>query len=213
MSRYTLHALLGINAVLFMVLLWMWVDTTGGVRNIRWQVPDKQTADYAAMLPQLPQLAQADTSRFIAMLDRPVFSPTRRPPPPPPPPVAQPQLDRLSQARLLGVLAGEGFTGVILMVDNKARRIALHSDLDGWVLKSAQGQSATFEKAGQTHVLYLKRSALASYTGAPLQPSAPPPQPTEPDQTPTAPSVAPAVSGQGAPSNSQGAVFGGTRRR
>lgn len=212
MNRYTLHALLGINAALIAVLLWMWVDTTGGIRNIRWQAPDKQTADYAAMVPQLPQLTQTDTSRFIAMLDRPVFSPNRRPPPPPPPPVAQPQLDRLSQARLLGVLAGEGFTGVILMVDNKARRIALNSDLDGWVLKSAQGSSATFEKSGQTHVLYLKRAALAAYTGVPLQPSAPQ-QPAEPDTTTAAPSAAPAASEQGAPSNSQGAVFGGTRRR
>ena len=81
MKKYSLHVLLLVNALLVLVLVGLWVDSSGHLRNIHWQAPLAQKADYAAMVPVLPSTERMDTAQFIAMLDRPVFSPTRRPPP------------------------------------------------------------------------------------------------------------------------------------
>ena len=85
MKRYALHWLVALNLLLAAGLAWMWIGSDGRLRNVHWQVPSPQTTDYAAMVPPLPGITPADTRQFIAMLERPLFSPIRRPPPPPPP--------------------------------------------------------------------------------------------------------------------------------
>ena len=84
MKRYSLHLLLCVNAILALVLLWMWISPDGTLRNVRWQPPEPRKSDVAGLLPVLPAVGTADTRAFIAMLERPLFSATRRPPPPPP---------------------------------------------------------------------------------------------------------------------------------
>ncbi len=173
MKRYTLHLLLLVNAALLLLLGWMWVDTDGSVRNVHWQPPEPHRTDFAAMLPALPGVTNADTGQFIAMLDRPIFAFTRRPPPPPPPPKVSEEapVDNLSTARLSGVFVGDGAGGIIIEVAGKHRRARLNDNVDGWTLQSIAGRNVTFAKGGQTRVLQLPRAAVTAYTGmAPVAP-------------------------------------------
>ena len=60
----------------------------------------------------------ADVARLMAILDRPIFSPTRRPPPPPKS-VAAARADPLDAIHLYGLFGGSGGGGVIVQVDGK----------------------------------------------------------------------------------------------
>lgn len=181
MKRNALTLLVALNVVLVLVLAALWLHRDGSVRNVRWQAPKPITSDYLQMLPVLPERTRVDTARFMSWLERPLFSVTRRPPPPPPPsPSAPPApVDTLADARLLGV-AENGQTGaVILHIGGKSRRVRRNEMVDGgWVLRTVQARSATFDNAGQTRTLQLVRAAVSTYTGAVIPVSAPPAPPS-----------------------------------
>lgn len=172
MRKYASYMLVGLNVLLAMGLVWLWVAPNGQLRNIAWQAPEAHTTDYGASIPELPGVANADTSRFIAMLDRPLFSPTRRPPPPPPPPQADkaPE-DNLSTAQLSGIFLGANDGGIIVQIAGKHRRLRLREQLEGWTLTSVQDRSVVFSKDGQTRALQLPRAALKNYSGQSLPPN------------------------------------------
>ena len=177
MRRVALPLLVILNAGLLCFLAWVWFTPDGQVRGVRWQSPEPVKVDLQALLPVLPGQGQADTSQFLGMLERPLFSPTRRPPPPPPPPKAEvPEpVNRFAQAKLTGVFEGAGVGGIIINYEGKDRRVPLNGTLDGWKLQSVSGGQATFEKSGQTRVVSLQRASLATYSGLPrpsLAPSA-----------------------------------------
>lgn len=184
MKRNALTLLVALNVVLVLVLAALWLHRDGSVRNVRWQAPKPITSDYLQMLPVLPERTRVDTARFMSWLERPLFSLTRRPPPPPPPPpppTLPAPVDTLADARLLGV-AENGQTGaVILHIGGKSRRVRLNEMVDGgWVLRTVQARSATFDNAGQTRTLQLVRAAVSTYTGAVIPVSAPPAPPPPP---------------------------------
>lgn len=211
MRRYALQILLLVNAALALVLLWLWVLPDGSLRNVHWQPPEARKTDLANMLPALPGVGSADTSQFIAMLDRPLFSMTRRPPPPPPPPAhAEAPVDTLSTARLTGVFRGAGAGGIIINIAGKDRRVRLNEAIDGWTVLAIQERNVTFARGGNTRTLTLPRAALATYTGLSMSPAAPAQsaQPAQLDRA--APPVRPA-NAPAAASPSPKAVFGGSR--
>ena len=184
MKRNALTLLVALNVVLVLVLAALWLHRDGSVRNVRWQAPKPITSDYLQMLPVLPERTRVDTARFMSWLERPLFSLTRRPPPPPPPPppsTPPAPVDTLADAKLLGV-AENGQTGaVILHIGGKSRRVRLNEMVDGgWVLRTVQARSATFDNAGQTRTLQLVRAAVSTYTGAVIPVSAPPAPPPPP---------------------------------
>ena len=184
MKRNALTLLVALNVVLVLVLAALWLHRDGSVRNVRWQAPKPITSDYLQMLPVLPERTRVDTARFMSWLERPLFSVTRRPPPPPPPPspsTPPAPVDTLADAKLLGV-AENGQTGaVILHIGGKSRRVRLNEMVDGgWVLRTVQARSATFDNAGQTRTLQLVRAAVSTYTGAVIPVSAPPLPPPPP---------------------------------
>lgn len=184
MKRNALTLLVALNVVLALVLAALWLHRDGSVRNVRWQAPKPITSDYLQMLPVLPERTRVDTARFMSWLERPLFSVTRRPPPPPPPPspsTPPAPVDTLADAKLLGV-AENGQTGaVILHIGGKSRRVRLNEMVDGgWVLRTVQARSATFDNAGQTRTLQLVRAAVSTYTGAVIPVSAPPLPPPPP---------------------------------
>ena len=179
MRRIALPLLAIFNVALLCCLAWVWFTPDGQLRNMRWQPPQPIKVDLQALLPTLPGPGQADTSQFLGMLERPLFSPTRRPPPPPPPPkveVPEP-VNRFAQAKLTGVFEGAGVGGIIINYDGKDRRVPLNGVLDGWKLQSVTGAQATFSQKGQTRVVQLQRATLTTYTGVQQQPKpvAPPP--------------------------------------
>jgi hypothetical protein len=218
MKRYALNLLLLLNATLALVLAWMWFAPDGSLRNAHWTAPPPRTANYSAMLPPLPGIASADTSQFIAMLDRPLFSSSRRPPPPPPPPPpaqAQAPVDNLSTARLSGLFFGDGVGGIIINIAGKHRRVRLNEGVDGWLLKSIQERSVTFARGDESRTLPLPRGALTTYTGlapAPGQAAMNLATPGVSPLTPAAPSGGAAGAGAPAGAAPPRAVFGGTRR-
>lgn len=189
MRRIALPLLAVLNAALLCFLAWAWVTPDGQLRNMRWQPPEPVKVDLQALLPALPGPGQTDTSQFLGMLERPLFSPTRRPPPPPPPPKADvPEpVNRFAQAKLTGVFEGAGVGGIIINYEGKDRRVPLNGMLDGWKLQSVTGAQATFSQRGQTRVVQLQRAALATYTGAPQNraPTPPPPAVARGGNTPS----------------------------
>ena len=214
MRRVALPLLVILNAGLLCFLAWVWFTPDGQVRGMRWQSPAPVKVDLQALLPALPGQGQADTSQFLGMLERPLFSPTRRPPPPPPPPKAEvPEpVNRFAQAKLTGVFEGAGVGGIIINYEGKDRRVPLNGTLDGWKLLSVTGAQATFSQRGQTRVVQLQRAALTAYTGAPQNRATAASQAAN-DRV-NAQSSAAAVSGPAAATNTPAApprrpVFGG----
>ena len=183
---------------------------------MHWQPPSPVKVDLHALFPSLPGPGQSDTSQFLRMLERPLFSVTRRPPPPPPPPkVESPEpVNWFAQAKLTGVYEGQAGGGIIIFYEGKDRRVALNGYLDGWKLQSVSGAQASFEKSGQTRVVPLQRAALATYSGLPqARPGAVPPREgagrdAAAQQPPGSP---PAAGSNAAPENRSRAVFGGSR--
>jgi len=215
MKRYALHIIVAINLGLALVLAAMWFQRDGSLRHTRWIPPSARTMDLAGLLPALPGVVSADTSQFIAMLDRPLFSPTRRPPPPPPPPQAEAPPDHLSTAKLSGTYAGDGVGGVIISIDGKSRRVLLNQAVEGWTLKSVQGRSVTFARGGETRTLQLSKAAVTTYSGLPQASNSNPVAAAAPRPTAPAESAAAAGAAQGggtaSPRPAPRATFGGRR--
>lgn len=217
LKRYVLPLLVLINLALAGVLAWLWFTPEGELKNTHWDRPSAQKSDFASMMPPLPVIAPADTGQFMALLDRPLFSLTRRPPPPPPPPAPPPPVDHLSTAKLMGIVDGGTTGGIIINIAGANRRVRLNEQVDGWVVKSVQGRQVTFNRGGETRTLQLQRSKVSTYTGAampaPAQPTAAQPgQPIEaaPNSAPSsAPNPAPAPA---APATPLRPTFGATRR-
>lgn len=215
MKRYALRLLLLLNAAFALVLAWMWLAPDGSLRNVHWVAPEPLTANYGAMLPPLPGVATADTSQFIAMLDRPLFSASRRPPPPPPPPQAGAPVDNLSTARLSGLFFGDGVGGIFVHIAGKHRRVRLNEDVDGWIVKSIQERSVTFARGGESRTLPLPRGALTSFSGLAPAPGQAAVNIAPSGVSPVNSAASPGgPSGAGAPGGASQprAVFGGTRR-
>ena len=216
MKRSALAILVGLNVLLLGAIAWVWVTPSGTLRNMHWQSPEPVKLDLLSMLPALPGPGQADTSQFLRMLDRPLFSATRRPPPPPPPPkveVPEP-VNWFAQAKLTGVYEGPAGGGIIIFYEGKDRRVPLNGYLDGWKLQSVSGGQAAFEKSGQTRVVSLQRASLATYSGFPRQ--SPAPSATSVGRNAVQQTLSPSgnAGGGGAPPaapNLPRAVFGGGR--
>ncbi len=205
LKKHALPVLGALNVALALVLAALWLGTDGRLRHVHWPRPAPQTSDYAALVPQLPGVAPADTSPFIGLLERPLFSPTRRPPPP----VSSKDQEAAgdsSLGELSGLIEGQGAGGAIVQIAGKARRVQLHETVEGWRLTAVQGRSATFTRAGQSRVLQLPRAKLQN--GPALPPpaaSAPPPKVAPPvaavPVVPAAPAAVPASRPAAAPAS------------
>ncbi|MBN9366750.1 MAG: hypothetical protein J0H59_06905 [Comamonadaceae bacterium] len=201
MKRHLLSILAFACLGLAVLLAGLWINRQGQWRNTHWQAPVPLTTNYLEMLPLLPEPARVPTSRFMALLERPLFSETRRPPPPPPPPAPPVPVDVLSNAQLSAIYAGEQLTGVIINVNGKNRRVRLNESVDGWVLRSVQGRVATFDYGGQQRQLQLMRAKVGTSAGgkplnaapAPAEAMAPAPAavPLVPEAAVSPPPVAP----------------------
>ena len=165
-KRYILHVLVAVNLALVSGLAWLWLTPQGSWRNVKWTPPAAKVADFTSGLPEKSEAAPIENSRLVAMLDRPLFSPTRRPPPPPPPPPVPPPVDTLASARLVAVYSGAEGGGAVVNLGGKSRKIRVNESIEGWVLKSIDGRSATFTSSDQTRALQLARSAMTTTSGS-----------------------------------------------
>jgi hypothetical protein len=166
MKRYVMHILVALNAALVLVLLAMWFDAGGKLRNAQWPRPAAVKPEFAAMLSPLALQRNDDVGRFVATLDRPLFSPNRRPPPPVAAVVAPPP-DPLANIQLFGVYSGSDGGGIIARVDGKMRRAAINDKIGEWTIKQIVDRDVTFVRGGETRVVSLVRGKPSGSAAAP----------------------------------------------
>lgn len=169
MKRYVMHMLVALNAALALVLLAMWFDIGGQLRNAIWQRPAAIKPDFAAMLSPLARQNNDGVGQFVATLDRPLFSPNRRPPPPPALVVAPPP-DPLANIQLFGVYSGSDGGGIIARVDGKMRRAAINDKIGEWTISRIADRDVTFVRGGETRVVSLVRGKPSGSAVAPAKP-------------------------------------------
>ncbi len=152
--------LCAVNLGLAAALVAMWVQPDGSVRDVRWVPPAPIPPHLAGLLPDLdPAANKSDVGQFLAILERPLFSATRRPPPPPPvaapapPAPPPPPPDPLAGVVVAGVYGGADGGGAILQIQGKARLVRLTESVGDWQVKTVEDRSVTFMRGTQTRVL------------------------------------------------------------
>ncbi|MDB5947223.1 MAG: hypothetical protein JWQ33_2249 [Ramlibacter sp.] len=172
MTRPATLLLLSLNVLLAGLLVWLWVGPDGTLRGVHWVPPQPIRPDLGSLSATSVQKDDADMNRFMAILDRPVFSPTRRPPPPPPPPkpVVVVRPDPLDTIHLYGLFSGAEGGGVIVRVEGKTRRVKVSESIGDWSLKEIKAREVVFTKAGQSRVVPLMQASQAA-GGAPPRPA------------------------------------------
>jgi hypothetical protein len=178
MKRSATTLLVGLNVLLVCLLAWLWIDPQGGLRGVHWQPPAPIRPELGALSATAIGREDADVARFMAILDRPVFTPGRRPPPPPK--AAAPVVaDPLEGVHLYGLFSGPEGGGIIVKVDGKTRRVKLSEAVGEWSLKEIRAREVVFARGAETRVIPLVAARQAAAPAAAV-PSAAGGQPTLP---------------------------------
>jgi hypothetical protein len=136
---------------------------------------DQRVQDQPAAAPANPVAAQA-LDKLSVTLDRPLFSPSRRPPapPPPPPPIAQappPPPPSPPNLVLFGVVMdGETARAVVRAgADRKMLRAQIGDDIEGWKVSQIDGRKVVLSLDGRfaTFTLFSDDRAKSEAAGAP----------------------------------------------
>ena len=169
MTRGVTLILMFVSTLLAGLLVWLWVGPNGALRGVHWRPPAAVRPDLGGLSAASIRMEDADISRFMSILDRPVFSPTRRPPPPPPPPkvVAPVRPDPLDTIHLYGLFSGAGGGGVIARVEGKTRRVKVSETVGDWSLKEIRPREVVFAKGGENRVVPLMQATQAAGAAAP----------------------------------------------
>ena len=179
LSRFLPSLLAGTVAVLMLgVVLLQWQDADAPIAT-----PVPRAAPGAATLPASKTMAAItlDPAQEAIVLERPLFSPTRRPPPPPPssataaggaaatkPSVPEPPPMNFT---LVGIVRDPTSSLALLQPTNGKRVMSLRAGqaLDGWMLVSIGIDSASFRNGAAVRELVLDFRRAAP----PLPPPAP----------------------------------------
>ena len=97
-------------------------------------------------------------SRFVVTLERPLFSPSRRPVPKAPP---QP-VDTLADVAIVGIWGDGAQGGVIARIGQQQKRVRVGEPLADWTLKEVQTQGATLTRGKETRSLPIRRAAVST---------------------------------------------------
>ena len=164
MSFGPIRILLVLNLLLAGGLAWLWFDENGHPRDLAWTPPAPLAPEIARPPKKTSDTtwgsaSAANPSQYLALLERPLFAPDRRPPPPPAPPAAPPPPDPLANIQITGVFTGD-LAGIIANVDGKARRIRVNDNVGAWTLKSVAGRDVTFAQGSDSRQLRLNYSRL-----------------------------------------------------
>lgn len=136
----------------------LWIKPDGSLRNTVWTPPEPVFPDLQFKDPLPVSASKVDVNLFVATLERPLFSPSRRPPPPPPPPKEDkpPEPDPFADIHLFGLYGGEGSpTGMLARIGGKVQRVSVEEKVGAWTLKAIDDREAVFLKAGEERRLKL----------------------------------------------------------
>lgn len=171
-----------LNIGLGLALAWLWVDDTGQPHTQVW-TPPAALAPGAFDTDAAPAAAtDSNPAQYMAILDRPMFAPDRRPPPasdaaPPSPPP-----DPLANFTLYGVYGSGELGGILIKSDGRLLRIRTGQDLGEWTVRSIKDREVTLSRADEIRVLKLphvfgnrpKSDAGLSSLGTAKPPTGPP---------------------------------------
>ena len=142
------------------VLLHQWMTPDLQLKRFIW-VPPAAIQPQSDPIPELELSASTEASVMLQVMERPLFSPTRRPPPPPKPPPPPEPPDLLATANILGFY-GEGATaGALVEADGRVQRVKPGDAVVGWMLKRVNAQSAEFERGTETRELRITRKRVS----------------------------------------------------
>ena len=158
MRRSLVPFLLAPNLALAVLLAWLWIGKDGQLRNTHWEPPRAIKPDFSGPLAGLARARTDEVGQLVAMADRPLFSPTRRPPPPPAPPAPP---DALASLQILGVFNGANGAGVVARADGRVRRAAVNERFGDWTLSKIDGRDVTFARGTETRVFSLAAARTA----------------------------------------------------
>lgn len=160
--------LLALNLALVGGLGYLWLTPEGQPRDLRWAPPAPVLPEAKAHAMTHSVGSEPDLQAFAQVVERPLFSPTRRPPPPPKPPAPPPPPDPLANVHVYGIFIGEeaGEGGMLASIDGKVRRIGTNDVVAGWKIKELREREITLVKGEETRVLRLVQARPASPTRA-----------------------------------------------
>lgn len=167
MRSRTIAMLVVLNLALAALLAALWLGRDGKPRNVRWIEPAAIKPDVMAIAPALVRPGGDSAAQFVATLDRPLFSPIRKPPPvvstqaPPP--------DPLANIQLFGVYAGPGGGGLIARVDGKMRRARINEKIGDWTIKEIVDRNVVFVRGDETRTIRLIRGQPSGSSVTPVQ--------------------------------------------
>ncbi|ABM56461.1 hypothetical protein [Verminephrobacter eiseniae] len=165
-KTHILRLLLAVNLLLACALAALWFTPARALRHLHWQPPAARAPQFSDPGSGLPARNPVLVSSFLVTLERPLFSPNRRPVPIAP--VAAPA-DPLANIQLQGLYSaqGAGAGGIFARVDGKDRRIAVGSTLGDWTVKGIAGTEVTLARGADIQVLRLLPSRLGAVAPAP----------------------------------------------
>lgn len=154
------HGLILLNLALAAGLAYMWLDEKGQPRDLSWTPPAPLAPDAQGHAMANSVGSTQDMMAFAQVLERPLFSPTRRPPPPPKPPAPPappPPPDPLANVHIYGIFVGEeeGTGGMLASIGGKVRRVTTADDVAGWKIKAIKEREVTLARGDETRVLRL----------------------------------------------------------
>ena len=152
------------TSALFLVLLLasaglagLWFDREGQIRNIRWAKPEPMAVTVPDIKLTEPAGVGPGNEFFEEILSRPLFAADRLPPPPP----AAVVVDALTDARILGLIAGAKGS-VLMRAEGKVRMLAVNDKLGSWTLAAIEERAARFERDGEKRTLNLEYTPLGN---------------------------------------------------
>lgn len=160
MSVTPIRLLSFLALVLATALAWMWVDEHGRLRDAVWSPPAALAPGLAKPAALAASAASSNPTQYLAILERPVFAPDRRPPPPPAPPAPP---DPMASIQIQGIFSGAN-AGILARVDGRFRRVKINELIGSWTLKGIEGREAIFGHGEETRRLRLAYARLDTVT-------------------------------------------------
>lgn len=145
-------------------LLAIWMNNDGSLNVPRWRAPSAGSGQHA--LASLVLDDRLPIGSTLVILERPLFSPERRPAMPASadtPSVAPP--DTLDNLLISGVFVTADGGGIVARSDGKVRRFRVGDSVGDWKLASVEGKEARFERSGESRKIGVKRAPMVSLAG------------------------------------------------
>ncbi len=141
--------------VLLGLLATQWLSSDGDLKRFDWS-PPQAIAPRLGDLPIL-QPVEMGASTLLAVSERPLFSPSRRPPPKMEAKTVEAIPDQLDAVRLMGVYGGKENGGVVYQLDGRTQRAKVGQDVAGWQIRSIGTNMAELARDGATRELTVTR--------------------------------------------------------